>query len=502
MLNKKRKKNLELIILPILITLISILLSLNIIITLFAKSRLKKRKNFEVNDIIIKYLKPFKFLEDFSKPFYGTDDLGSAGELYLLCYSGLCYEEKKEDDCHEYDNCDYLEKNINYQCSLQCFNSRGDICDNCPYRNYYESDDDKIGKCSKKEDDIYEQGKICIADNIIYFWKGKKYVVDNLEYEQYSYLKDAKLKDEECPPNTKNCGILDDEENKLCISINSECPFNVISCSKLNQNNYLTSEIDNETTIYYAYDENAINSKIIAGLYVDTDIYINKEEESNNPVILDTYNLSEFLKDNKNLYKGVDFGYDPYKINNLDKKSKSYLKVGYNRNPNLKSLKEKHKWSLSNKNWNNNVANLVEDSPNLFATGIPFYGYSLVFFIFCFICGIDNKCKSLIGILSFVFSSFFILLLVSIIGAFQNITIFNKAKEYDPEENYNNLRILNIIYIILSLFLLIFIILSIILILYYFCNKKRKDIKDIFPKSSNIYTNSNPIINDSKSIQT
>ena len=364
MLKEKRKKKLELIVLPILITLISILLSLNIIITLLAKSKLKKRKNFDVNDIIIKYLKPFKFIEDFSKPFYGTEDLGSAGKLHLLCYSGICYEEIEEGDYDEYD---YLEKNINYQCSLQCFNSNGDTCDNCPYRNYYGSIN-KIGKCSKKEDDIYQQGKICIADNIIYFWKGKKYVVDNFDYEQYSYLKNAKLKDEECPSNTKNCGIIDDEENKLCVSMSSECPFNVISNSKLNQSNYLTSEIDNETYIYYTYDENAIDSKIIAGLYIDTDIYINKEEESNNPVILDTYNLSEFLKDNKNLYKGVDFGYDPYKTKNIDKNASSYLKVGYNRNPNLKSLKEKHKHFLSNKNWNNNVANLAEDSPNLFAT--------------------------------------------------------------------------------------------------------------------------------------
>ena len=94
------------------------------------------------------------------------------------------------------------------------------------------------------------------------------------------------------------------------------------------------------------------------------------------------------------------------------------------------------------------------------------------------------------------------MLFVSIIGAFQNIILFNKAKEHDPENNYNNLRILNIIYIILSLSLLISIILSIILMIYYFCNKKTKDKKDIFPKSSYIETNSNATINDSKSVQT
>ena len=398
---------------------------------------------------------------------------------------------------------------VNYQCSLQCFNSSGDTCDNCPYRNYYGSIN-KIGKCSKKEDDIYEQGKICIADNIIYFWKGKKYFIDNSDGTFYTYLKNAKLKEEECPKNTKNCGIIDDEENKLCIPINEKCPPNIISTStkkiKLNQNNYFTSEIDNETTIYYTYDENAINNKIIAGLYVDTDMYFNKEEENidKDPIILDTYTLGDFLKDNQNLYKGINLGYDPYKVDNIDQKGKSYLKVSYNKNPNLIFLRKKYSQFLANKKWNENIANNTEKNLNLFFVGFLFYIYSLVFFIICLICGINNKCKNLIGILSFVFCTFFELFIISIIGAYKNISLFNKAKDNDPNENFNNLRILNYIYIILSLLLFVFIIASTLFLLYYNCfTKKGKKINknnsnSTLSEAGKIYINSKIVITDQK----
>ena len=57
-------------------------------------------------------------------------------------------------------------------------------------------------------------------------------------------MNDAKFKGEECSENTKNCGILDDNENKLCIPKDSECPINLISETKLNPNsNFLSTVI-------------------------------------------------------------------------------------------------------------------------------------------------------------------------------------------------------------------------------------------------------------------
>ena len=498
MQKKRRKSYPEIIIISILILFIVILLILNIIIIILSKSKLKKRDIIEVKDIPIKFLKPFKFinLSSSSRPLFGSDNLGSAGEISLLCYSGTCNEGCEEDYCDR----------INYECSLECFDSKGETCNSCP-SYFYENENYKEGKCSKKEDDIYELGKVCLADNIIYFWKGKKYFIDNSDDTYYTYLKNAKLKDEKCPKNTKNCGIIDDEKNKLCIPIYEKCPPNIISTStkqlKLNQNNYFASEIDNETTIYYTYDENAINNKIIAGLYVDTDIYFNKEEEhkDKNPIILDTYTLSGFLKDNQKLYKGINLDYDPYKIDNIDQKGKSYLKVSYNKNPNLIFLRKKYNQFLDNKKWNENVANKTDKNLNLFFVGFLFYSYSLVFFILCLICGINNKCKNLIGILSFVFCAFFELFIISIIGAFKNISLFNKAKDNDPNENFNKLRILNYIYIILSLLLLVFLIASTLFTLYYCFTKKCKKINgnnSTPSETGNIDTNSHIIFNGQK----
>ena len=41
-----------------------------------------------------------------------------------------------------------------------------------------------------------------------------------------TYYNDAKLKEEECPAGTKFCGIIDDNEIKLCISSDLNCPIN------------------------------------------------------------------------------------------------------------------------------------------------------------------------------------------------------------------------------------------------------------------------------------
>ena len=145
-------------------------------------SKVKKRKINYVEDINITLFKSFNFTNGSSKPIYDPEsgDLGLAGSLYLNCTSGTCHKEEivKENEfsCYGYPlTCDsyYVDKeyeyfHIKYNCSLECFNSKRDSCSSCPI------DYDKNGVCSRKENDIYEPGKVCYGDNIIYFWKGKK----------------------------------------------------------------------------------------------------------------------------------------------------------------------------------------------------------------------------------------------------------------------------------------------------------------------------------------
>ena len=193
------------------------------------------------------------------------------------------------------------------------------------------------GICSRKYDDSYDVEKYCYADNVIYFWKGKKYTI--WKKDVYSYYKNAILKDEKCPGNTINCGILDDNENQLCIPSTSSCPINYFSESKISENKLHSSVMIGNKTFYYTFDDNNKKKrKIIGGLIADSDLYLN--ENNDQKVIIDTGTISEFLNDNKNLYKKVNLGYDPYKERNIDSKGKSYLRLFYNENVNLSILKE------------------------------------------------------------------------------------------------------------------------------------------------------------------
>ena len=49
------------------------------------------------------------------------------------------------------------------------------------------------------------------------------------------------------------------------------------------------------------------------------------------------------MEDNKILYKGLNLGYDPYLDKDIDKKGKSYLKIKYNENVDLISMREIYK---------------------------------------------------------------------------------------------------------------------------------------------------------------
>ena len=446
------------ILLIIMIILSLVLFIYTIVFISIISSKVKKREINRIEDINISCFKSFNFIDDSTKPQYNpdTENLGLTGRLYLNCTSGRCRKvetvEEFEEECDIDDDCyyysvykNYTYFNIKYNCSLECYNSDIIYCSSCP------SDYDKKGVCLRHEDDEYESEKVCYGNNIIYFWKGKKYQiekVDSFKNKKFTYLNNAILKDENCSSNTKFCGILDDEGNKLCLPTNAECPPNVMSTTKLNINNYRTSIIDNKT-VYYAFDENAINNKIIAGLYVDTDIYIN-QEENENIIILDTYTISGLLKENYLLYKDVNLGYDPYKIDNIDKKGKSYLKVRYSTEKiNLVHLRDKQKQYNVDESMNRKVIKPIRNNYKFMIMGIFFYVFSFIFFL-CLLTHNNykinfKKCSFCIMIILVIF---FVMSGISLAIAFININKFNKAKNIDPKKNFNYIRILNYIFII------------------------------------------------------
>ena len=458
----------------------------------------KTRGEYMPNDIKIKCFKSFDFINDTTKPQYNPDaeNLGLAGKLYLNCTYGACHKGKRfkeldDEECDRYNDCDpyitYDYTEIKYNCSLECFKYKKNKCSSCPSPFYKE------GTCSIMEFDTYSPEKICYAHNIIYFWKGKKYQIEKLDDfkdKEITYLNNAILKDENCSSNTKFCGILDNEGNKLCLPKNSECPPNVISTTKLNINNYRTTIIDNKT-VYYGFDENAINKKIITGLYVDTDLYINREEESGHTITLDTYTISGLLKENSYLYKNLFLGYDPYNIiDNIDKKGKSYLKVEYNKTkPNLIIMKKKYNEYFINKSMNKDVIKPIRKISYFMILGI-FY-YMIVISLIFFLEKMKNNNEVVKKILCLFYMSF-IFLIIPLVLAFIIMIKFNKAKNLDSKNNFKIIRILNIVYIILnSLFCILFIILIVIT---YKINKKRNSNNQNETSNPSENTNSENII--------
>ena len=310
--------------------------------------------------------------------------------------------------------------------------------------------DNEFGKCSRIYDDIYANEKFCYADNIIYFWKGKKYITHNTEI--YTYYKNAILRNEKCPEGSKSCGFIDDNENQLCIKSTSNCPINYFSETKLDERILYSSVIIGDKIFYYTFDDNSFDRKIIAGLIADTDLYLNKDNDKK--ILIDTDTISGFLEYNKNLYKEINLGYDPYQFNNIDEKGNSYLRIYYNDKFNLSALRENfEQYNLNikiNKDFIKPINKRIKYS--------SFFGFisslSFLTMIFALIGGYkDSKVFPYICVI-FLISFLIILILVSI-----NISKLKKLINMNYNDNEILITIItNIIIICLFIFSIVYII--------------------------------------------
>ena len=201
-----------------------LLVGLIILIVSLTKKKDSKKFFFNVEDIPSFYgLESFDFIDEISVPEYPHDNLGVTGNLILDCYTGICIKDifhKRYDrycpdhksPCQDVDR-SYTEKRpyIIRDCSEQCYNFNIYEC-NCT-KEYNEK-----GICRHKIKDEYEEGKICYANNAIYFWRGK--LINKIKRNEYSYSVNAVLKDEECPKDKKYCGIIDNNGNKFVFNQN------------------------------------------------------------------------------------------------------------------------------------------------------------------------------------------------------------------------------------------------------------------------------------------
>ena len=290
--------------------------------------------NLEENyfDIKIKTLKSFNFtttLDNMYSP--NKANLGTAGTVMYDCYNGICIkkvikycpERRQDEDGNwytEYVDCSYDIEDFYLDCSRYCReHQNSETCSNCSGRDFTSEE----GRCERNTNDNYQTEKSCHADNLILNWKGKQYisVETNLNF---SYLKNVVLSNETCPYNYKLCGIIDKFNNKLCIPYYYECPLNNLEIIP-----GIPENISNVTYSYVIIDNNTIkidnkneNGKIIEGLYADSDLMLQYNEDCE---LIDEDKISSFIKDNKYLYRDV-LENDPYTDVNIDRHGKSYLK--------------------------------------------------------------------------------------------------------------------------------------------------------------------------------
>ena len=471
----RMKKNILWFIFSIVVLILSI--ALLVLANIINDKKPEQREEHFPPDVSINGLESFNFIEDKTIPEIPLSGLGSTGNVILTCYAGTCTEEiehkQTETNCDEdYDLCRDVEESwteyrkvIEHYCSKQCFDIGGSKCQcNEPYKTY--------GTCEKNF--YYEKGMVCQVDNIIYFWKGKKY--SSYLSDSYSYLDNVIFKDEKCREGTKNCGIIDSNGNELCISSNLKCPINYISEKKLSKD--YTSVLIGNKTFYYGNDDTT-KRKIIKELVVDSDISLNKDNDKKD--ILDEYTISGLLEDNKNLYKNMRLGYDPYKEKDIDSKGKSYLRISYtDNNANLTALREKKDLLIFNKTINKKVLDVIEDKTKILENlGSAASVYLIIVFIVVLIyqlkkLNIRNACYCL-G--SKCFQGFLILIFIGLIitPLIYGIMNYNKAKDAEDlvhGANYSTFKKLNLAFVILGFVLILFLICYIIFIPLTFCCTK------------------------------
>lgn len=426
-------------------------------------------------DIDISGLDSFNFTStSFLLDYYPEmSNLGTTGIIYLDCYMGDCYVSTGSRSCEDAHgnprSCTVKDYLTEHACSDTCRLTGEKNC-----KGSCISTNDSRCAFIQNDEDYYKE-KSCNAYNLILFWKDLYYMRENIStYKYYTYLNNAVPENETCPEGKKMCGILDHLGNKLCYPENEKCPINFISTDSYYENDNNTNRAYiNNLTIYYSNNETE-TGRIVGGLFVDTDILINYNDEECE--ILDTDNISTFLKNNQRLYKN-SLLFDPYKDKKIDTRGKSYLKwcgPEPGKEKNLSVLKEMKKVYDYNMTTNENLLKPLKIK--IIISYFVSLGGFILFFVFlllflfsfyyqndfgivfkfeCFKC-CYSKYRINIFLVILFFISFIPLIIGTIFGSINYSNLFS-ARKLDLGSNVViKLIVLTIIVTVLKAILLIF----------------------------------------------
>lgn len=476
---------------------------------------------FEQNDpdIDLSGVKNFEFEQKDKFPAYDKKmpNFGTTGKIFYVCYSGKCkYSEEYDcsyEDCWEDDDGNEICQTVEDTCERTHSEIKLSCSESCRIDNYcgfsscgrYQSYDFDGASCSSdsnaKEKDLSSQ-KSCDADNVIYNWNKYYYNFTKAapQGKEYSYLKSAVTADENCPPNTHMCGILDDLGNKLCYDINDACPINNISLNNYGSSYNYKSAILDKYDIFYT-NEATETGKVFGGFYVDTDLLI-KYKEGDCEFLWDD-DILPLFNDHKNKQYRNSLSFNPYnELNTINNRGRRYLKwciPGVGKEKNLTIIKELNIIYEFNKTANNDVIKPIKDRfKSSYWTCFP--GYVMLFLLLIIIFNTFRYQNNISGCdCSFselspsanciIFLCLFCSLTLITIGSILGITNNSKISEGNKLEDTNtdiftSLKALNIVNFVLflaliALFIIFFIYICITPKSIFDSNKSYNNSKDI-----------------------
>ena len=165
------------------------------------------------------------------------------------------------------------------------------------YDYYYpEKDDD--------DDDYYSNGYETIreiSNKYLTIWKGVKVLKmesSNLDYSYFNLLKQSVSSNQNCPPNLKQCGLLDTMNHKMCIDKDQKCPINMIIHKETavlpTEYNYTFKNVSLNDGTYLFFTNEAIDQHIISEFIIsDAEPCINPEQAHSN---FKSYTLENYTK--------------------------------------------------------------------------------------------------------------------------------------------------------------------------------------------------------------
>ena len=283
------------------------------------------------------------------------NNYGLTGDYGTKCYVGACYTRREH---------------TSLNCSEACSISKSPC-----YVGEQECSIVYCELCSK-----YSYNAVCNVYNEIVYWKGLKMKLTKVSY-YFAQLNDTVLYNESCREGFKQCGYINKNKDKLCLTDNEDCPINKVVVKDENITptdfNYSVSQMGDK---YFFYTNENIDNYLYQTLIADTEI-----NPTNFTEVIDTQPIKDFINENPYIYDG---NYTSKSIEELNKYGDAKLKIAEEINQtSLEELRKLQEIYLKKINLYTKEK-LSEMNDNVDRYKSLLLGFNITSFVYTFVAGI------------------------------------------------------------------------------------------------------------------